>query len=280
MGRVNKRGTTVREWCATNNNYNLINSWDIEKNGDNTPDVMMRYSNAYVHLKCHVCGREFTQRLRDYKCKNGCYHCKGNKYVDLGRNGDYTVYCHITPDGKRYVGFTGSPIKIRFGNGKYYTGGRFKKAIDLFGWNNIEHVVLEHGLTKEEASEKEIYYINLYQTLDERYGYNVSTGGIHGYRPIKHSKETIEKIRRSNLGKKIPIESRIKMSMAHIGKDNHKSKEICKIDKKGVIVAVYPSCKDAAVINNCNYKNISRCACGTRKTYKGFSWRYKKDMED
>lgn len=273
------KGTTVREWCENNNNYNLIKNWDYENNGSLTPENVARYSNVKINFVCHICGNKFSQKLIYTRCVNGCFVCKGNKYVTLGRNGDYTVYCHITPDGKRYVGFTGMRIKYRFANGNGYMYGRFGEAIKKYGWNNIKHIVLESGLSKEEASNKEIYYIQLYNTLDERYGYNISTGGIHGSHPVNHSSETIEKIRRSNIGQKRTENARKNMSIAHIGKDNHKSKEVYKIDKENNILALYKSCKEAALMNNGDRKSISRCATGRRKTYLGFCWKYKNDME-
>lgn len=273
------KGETVREWCERNNNYNIIENWDYEKNGNITPDNVARFSRMVVHFKCHVCGNVFSQKLIYAKRKTGCLHCRGNKHVDLGRNGDYTVYCHITPDGKKYVGFTGEPLCKRFANGKLYPTKRFSDAIRKYGWKNIEHIVLESGLTKEEASEKEIYYINFYNTLDERYGYNISTGGIHGYHEITRTEEIIKKIAKSNTGKKRSLATRAKISESHKGLDNHQSKEIYKLDRDGHILHLYSSAKEAAEDNNCTLNDISRCAVGHRKTCRGFVWKYKCDME-
>lgn len=50
-------------------------------------------------------------------------------------------------------------------------------AINKYGWENIQHNILEIGLTEEEAKKREIYYIEKYQTNDLEYGYNRTTGG-------------------------------------------------------------------------------------------------------
>lgn len=274
------KGITVREWCEKNNNNNILKNWDYEKNGKLTPDNVARHASIEINFVCHICGYRFKQRLSYLRGCYGCKHCRGNKYVDLGKNGDYTVYCHITPDGKRYIGFTGLALHKRFGGGQLYGTQKFTDAIKKYGWENIEHIVLESGLTKEEASEKEIYYINYYNTLDDNYGYNIASGGIHGRCPISFTEEVRAKISKSLTGRKVSAEARKNMSLSHIGLDNHKSKTICKIDRNGNILNEYKSAKEAALINGFDYKSICRCACGLRKTYKRYVWKYKVDMEE
>ena len=53
----------------------------------------------------------------------------------------------------------------------------FFNAIQKYGWDNFEHIILEEGLTEEEAVEKEKYYIALWHTNDDNYGYNLTAGG-------------------------------------------------------------------------------------------------------
>ena len=69
----------------------------------------------------------------------------------------YKVYMHISPIGKKYIGITKQSLKKRFDNGRGYKGCfRFKKAIDKYGWENIEHILLKDNLTEEEAKKMEI----------------------------------------------------------------------------------------------------------------------------
>lgn len=52
-----------------------------------------------------------------------------------------------------------------------------KKAIEKYGWNNIEHIILFSNLTKEEANLKEEQLIEEYETTNREKGYNISAGG-------------------------------------------------------------------------------------------------------
>lgn len=91
----------------------------------------------------------------------------------------YSVYMHIFPNGKKYIGITCVPEKQRWVNGKGYTQSKMQKAIEQFGWENIEHKILFSGLTQTEASEKEKAMIAQYRTAEENFGYNTSVGGVY-----------------------------------------------------------------------------------------------------
>ena len=72
----------------------------------------------------------------------------------------YTLYMHISPSKKYYIGITSQDIKRRWQNGYgYKTNTYFWRAIQKYGWNNFEHVILKTNLTKDEAEKFEIYYI-------------------------------------------------------------------------------------------------------------------------
>lgn len=90
----------------------------------------------------------------------------------------YTVYMHITPSNKRYIGITCKKTKYRWNNGKGYKNNKhFYSAIIKYGWENIEHIILFENLTKEEAEQKEIELIKKYSSNNREYGYNIENGG-------------------------------------------------------------------------------------------------------
>lgn len=60
-----------------------------------------------------------------------------------------------------------------------------------YGWDNIEHIILFEGLSKENAEKKEIDLIALYDSTNREKGYNIENGGNSAG---KHSAETIEKM--------------------------------------------------------------------------------------
>lgn len=72
------------------------------------------------------------------------------------------------------------------GNG-YVTNPEFYQDIRKFGWHNFDHIILEQGLTVKEAEEREKYYIQKYDSVNN--GYNRSTGGS-GFTGCRHSEST------------------------------------------------------------------------------------------
>ena len=107
----------------------------------------------------------------------------------------YTVYCHTSPSGKKYVGITGNEPNKRWASGAGYKKNPiFYKAIQKYGWDNIIHEILETNLTKEEAIDKEIYYISLFKANKKEYGYNATCGG-EGCNGAPRSDVTKEKLR-------------------------------------------------------------------------------------
>lgn len=91
----------------------------------------------------------------------------------------YTIYCHLFPNGKRYIGLTRNRLSRRFGgNGNHYKGCILvDRAINKYGWENIEHIILDTATTKEEAEAKERQYIREYDSDNPKHGYNVLPGG-------------------------------------------------------------------------------------------------------
>lgn len=148
---------------------------------------------------------------------------------------DYTVYAHMTPNGKYYIGITHLKPEHRWlsNGGGYKLCTLFYRAIQKYGWNNIKHIILLENLSKEMACECEKYLIQKYRTNDTDYGYNNSKGGDigsygHVYTDEQRkaiserlkghtvSEETRRKIGRANSialkGRTVPQEVRDKMS--------------------------------------------------------------------
>lgn len=126
----------------------------------------------------------------------------------------FTVYMHITPSNKRYIGITSKDLSERFGsNGCLYRNQIFGRAIKKYGWDNIEHIIVAQNLTKEKAKKLEIELIAKYDTTNPKYGYNRSIGGdIPVILGQQHSEETKKKISDSNKGKEISLSTRKQIS--------------------------------------------------------------------
>lgn len=90
----------------------------------------------------------------------------------------YTVYMHNNKiNNKKYIGMTKRKVEKRWqNNGKGYSRQtKFFNAILKYGWDNFDHVILEHCETEEEALNKEAFYINKFNTINN--GYNVCPRG-------------------------------------------------------------------------------------------------------
>lgn len=87
----------------------------------------------------------------------------------------YSVYEHIFPNGKRYIGISKQAEK-RWRNGDgYHAQTKVHKAIQHYGWDNVKHNIIVDGVTKEQAETLEKYLIAALDTI--RNGYNITTGG-------------------------------------------------------------------------------------------------------
>lgn len=110
---------------------------------------------------------------------------------------NYTIYMHINKkNNKVYIGQTCQNPKDRWGkNGNgYQTSRRFYNAIQKYGWENFQHIILYENLSLEEANQLEKQLIKQYNSTDDNYGYNITTGGKN----FHHSEETKRKISESN----------------------------------------------------------------------------------
>ncbi len=201
----------------------------------------------------------------------------------------YSVYEHICPNGKRYIGITCQKPERRWGkNGIGYQAHNqhFYNAILKYGWENIAHNIIESGLSKEDACKMERFFVALYNTCNREFGYNKSAGGEAPGTGVHRtlSEETRRKIREAQKGKKIAPEAIRKRVEARKGyKHSEETKEkmseaakvpILQIDPNGNLIGRFDSILTAATKTNVAKQNICKCCKGIRKTAGGYMWRY------
>lgn len=178
---------------------------------------------------------------------------------------------HTAPNGKKYVGITAQAPSQRWRQGKgYRKNAYFYRAIQKYGWENINHVVLASGLTEEEANARETVLIDMLDLTNPEYGYNLHTGGLH------HSvtEETRQKTSQSRMGK-------------YTGKDNpfygktHSEETLALIRKRvemynpeGEWIKTFDSIRQAADFVDCDPSEIVKVCKGKRILSKGFQWKY------
>ena len=146
----------------------------------------------------------------------------------------WTVYRHITPSGKSYIGITSKKPEDRWLNGRGYKDTLFGKAIEKYKWENIQHNIVSTDLTEKEAKWLEKYLICYYWTfVGFKYskGYNCTLGGdgVVGCeawnKGIPCDQETKRKISEKLKGKHPSEETRRKQSAAGKGRkfsDEHR----------------------------------------------------------
>lgn len=227
---------------------------------------------------------------------------------------EYCVYMHIAPNGKKYVGITkNTQQRWCYGNG-YKKHTFFWKAIVKYGWDNFQHIILLDGLTEEQAKEHEKFFIALFKSNDYNFGYNLTNGG-DGTSGYKHTKEAKEKIGKASHERPRSKETREKMSKSNVGKkhnvnlteeqrkaqserskklwQNPEHREHMRIVRSGERNCNYkkPSpnrlkvkCINTGEVFDCiafaaekykvNQSHISECCKGKRKTCAGLMWEY------
>lgn len=93
----------------------------------------------------------------------------------------YCVYIHRNiVNNKAYIGITkfGDHPNKRWRNGKGYDSQPlFDNAIKKYGWDSFEHIIWDNELSESDAKKIEILLIALFNTTDQKNGYNLSVGG-------------------------------------------------------------------------------------------------------
>ena len=158
----------------------------------------------------------------------------------------YSVYMHICPNNKRYIGMTRQNPKCRWNNGKHYICNKeFYNDILKYGWNNIKHIIIENHLTYDEASQLEQETIKKFQTTNKKYGYNKSIGGKYSRNGIKNLHYNIKN-------------------------NNPASRKVLCVE----LNVIFNTMTDAKEQLDVDVSAITKCCKGKRHTTGGYHWQY------
>lgn len=128
----------------------------------------------------------------------------------------WSVYRHISPSKKVYVGITCMSTIKRWGVGKGYKNQKlFYRAILKYGWGTFIHRVMFSNLSEDRAKKLEVSLIRHYKRLNR--SYNATDGG-DGLVGFKFSRESKEKMRRAHLGRPLAEETKQKIASANKGR--------------------------------------------------------------
>lgn len=206
----------------------------------------------------------------------------------------WKVYMHISPSGKKYIGITSRKTYKRWGGkGQYYKEcPYFYNAIQKYGWENIKHEILNDSLSYKEAIELEKYYIELYDTNNPDFGYNLTKGGEghNGYKLSEEKKKILSEKRQGvnalNYNNFPSDETKKKMSESAKNKiftdetkekmSKEKMKTVYMYTLEGVFIKSFPSASEASKKTGVNLGNICSCCRNIIKKPGGYFWSYKK----
>jgi hypothetical protein len=139
---------------------------------------------------------------------------------------NYEVYKLVFPNNKIYIGMTKQGTEKRCQPYHYKRQPIVFERIYKHGWEHIKIIILNEGLSKKEAEEKEYEHIQKYESNNIEFGYNIANGG-HDSKSF--AKTTKEKIKHAHTGIKFSEERKLKISKALSGRklsEEHKAKII------------------------------------------------------
>ena len=179
-----------------------------------------------------------------------------NKYPqEVQEKRNYTVYRHISPSGRVYVGITKLSLSFRWNQGRGYKRCKlFWRAIQKYGWDNIQHFIVCSNLDKNTACILEKHLISYYKS--KRLSYNITDGGD------------------GTTGFHMP--QKAKKKIAQYQRELHE-KEVLQYTMDGRFIKRYRSAIEAARILGYGHTSVVNCAIGHKKenTLHGYIFIYK-----
>lgn len=168
--------------------------------------------------------------------------------MEINPEQHFSVYMHVFPDKRIYVGYTGNDPKRRW-QSYNRCNKEMQGIVDSIGWQNIEHRVLYCGLTYEEACKKEEELIDALCLTDPHYGLNKLRGG-----DLKHAESPTTKKKKQR---------------------GHRCTPVVCIDT-GIF---YASAREAARAMSLDERNILHTCQGRVNRHGGYRFRYATEAE-
>jgi len=138
------------------------------------------------------------------------------------------IYRASLDDGRSYIGQTIKTLCLRAKEHKRDAEQRpksnyFYNAVKKYGFDKFTWEILMVAETKDDLDAYEEYYMTLFDTRNQAFGFNLKSGGSYG----KHSERTKKKMSDSHKGIKFSAEHKKSLSKAGKGRifsEDHKKK--------------------------------------------------------
>lgn len=198
----------------------------------------------------------------------------------------WTVYIHRNKiNGKKYIGITSkAKPEHRWNSGRgYRENTHFNSAIQKYGWDNFDHLIIESGIDEHRAKDLEKYLIRFFNTQDTMCGYNMTSGG-EGTPDYHPSAETRAKLSEARKKENLSAETLKRRSDGLRGRkfsEEHKkkigdgnSKPVVMREKDGTYLRTFRAAYDAEREYGVSHTHISQCCTGQRKSAGGYLWQF------
>lgn len=202
-------------------------------------------------------------------------------------------------NGKVYIGQSHKTLEERMRrhkNDSKRQNSYFYRAIRKYGWENFSWEVIDTATTSEELNEKEVYWIQYYQSFDNREkGYNSTSGVDHNYKITEEEREKRSQRVSGDknpmygkpgtwLGKKFSKEHKQRLSESLKGREtpwctggNHwLAKSVINLNTG----EIFDTIQEAADAYQVNRDSIAKQIKGKTKNCNGFKWSFCQDIED
>ena len=194
---------------------------------------------------------------------------------EMTKNGIYRIYCN--ENNKSYIGSaacTKSNMKTRIGfNARFlnhqtqlsknkHRNAYLQNAYNLYGEESFTFEIIEY-CHPDDCAEKEIYYMEVYQSMIYENGFNIIKQPLTNYAG-NFTQEHKDKISKSLTGRIRPVEDIVKFS-----------KTVLQYDLDGNFIREYYSMSEASRVTGIQRQDIGQQILGRGKTAGGYFWKLK-----
>lgn len=222
------------------------------------------------------------------------------------------IYLHKNKiNNKVYIGQTTQKPEYRWNHGNGYKDSPyFYQAIQKYGWENFEHIILEECIPEKELNNREQYWIQYYQSNNQNFGYNLINGGHSSLneQSLENRKKKISQWRKQNpetvqkslkkmqeywkahpkektrvlqkmnqealkYWEEHPIEHKKRMEKMRAMAKQKTCKAVMCIETQ----QIYESAREAFRLTGIHYASIGKVCNGKMKTAGGYHWRFVKE---
>lgn len=212
--------------------------------------------------------------------------------MDITKSGIYGIINII--NNKIYIGSTKNFYKRKsqhFSTLKFnkHSNRYLQSAYNKYGKDSFKFIILERNISIEKLIERELYWINLKESLDRNKGYNLSIPDINTLHT--HSQETKDLLQRlayeNHYGTEYSEEEYVNWlnrpkNQSDLTREEYLNQfKILQLDKyTGNIIKEFNQVKDISNLYNLSVNKIKDVIQGRRKSYKGYVYIHKNKYDE